>query len=360
MLIRLPVLVAWLLAISLCGVVSAGAQPFALRAFDEWVVACDNLGRCSLLNMGPAAQARARAAPATSPAHICIHHPTGPDRHPTMHVTMQPSPTAQQRWLRIVGPADTTADIPLLRRSERDWQVPPRFVPQIISAMLDGGEAQLLGPGRELVERIAIEGINDAADVAEEWQRRSLAATLGGVLTEPLGPPPPGRTPSAQTLALGRAACNAPGWVSHGLIGDQTRPDRVLWVTGCDMPGSAYFVIENQDGSSTAVPFPDRDEADAREGIISRAQFEPEVGLLHESWHATMPPRSGEACMIQRLWGWTGRAFERLSERRSLSCMGDGAVWLAVIHARPFGMPALGVVPPAAHPFATPCGALSP
>ncbi len=356
---------ALLVAMSLAAT-TAGAQPFTLRAFDEWVVACDNIGRCSMLNMGPAAQARALAAPATSPARICIHQLPAPRRDQTIHVTTGspgPSTGVHARYLRIAGPADTSPDIPLLRRSARDWQVPPRFVPEIISALLDGGQALLLAPGGQVMERIAIDGINDAMGVAGDWQQRHNIAALEGVLAAPLPPLPAGRTPSAQTLALGAAACGAAGpdaWTGHGLIGDRTRPDRMLWTMRCDMPNSAYFVIENQDGSSAPVPFAGRDQADAQDGMIPHAEFEPEVGLLREAWHATTPPPSGEACMVQRLWGWTGRSFERIWERRSLSCMGSGAVWLAVTYARPFAMPALGSVPPAASAFSTPCGALSP
>lgn len=366
--LNLTMLRRYVLAASLVCAASAGAQPFTLRAFDEWVVACDNIGRCSLLNMGPLAQARARAAPATSPARICIHHPPGPGRDTTIHLTLgRPGPPAgaPQRFLRIAGPAGTSPDIPLVSRSRRDWQVPPRFVPDIIAALLDGGEALLLAPGGQVLERIAIDGINDAMDISEAWRLRDDVASQDGVLTAPLRPLPPGRAPSAQTLALGAAACGAgpDAWTGHGLIGDRTRPDRVLWVARCDMPpgtSDAYFVIENQDGSSAPVAFPGRDPADMRDGVIDNAEFEPEVGLLREFWHATTPPQSGEACMVQRLWGWSGRAFERLSERRSLSCMGSGAVWLAVTYARPFGIPALGAVPPAASAFMTPCGALSP
>lgn len=73
--LNLTMLQRYVIAASLVCAASAGAQPFTLRAFDEWVVACDNIGRCSLLNMGPLAQARAQRRPPARRASASITRP---------------------------------------------------------------------------------------------------------------------------------------------------------------------------------------------------------------------------------------------------------------------------------------------
>lgn len=369
---------AFSLAPILVGAPIEPARASVLRGIGEWVVACDNLGRCSVLNVGPSAQQRRPSSPASGLSRICVHREPGPGTVPTIHVTLreflprEPSAGRQPRLLRMVGPGGASSEVPLTHRGSEHWEVPSIFVPGVVAALVDGGEIHVVTRAGGLVERIATEGFHAAMALTDDNRGQPSGVSpvdRGGdarpeaLVTATLPPLPPGQAPSATALALRRAACGTPGFdatTGYRLLGDRTRFDRSLWVTPCDRtngPPRSFFVIENHDGASAPVVFPGRDGAAASTvtGMIDFPQFAPERGLLREAWYAPVVPPSGEACVIERLWGWTGRAFELAEERRSLACIGSGTIWRAITFARSLVTATSAGEPALAASFATPC-----
>jgi hypothetical protein len=164
-------------------------------------------------------------------------------------------------------------------------------------------------------------------------------------------------------LQLRRAACGSPGLdatTGYRLLGDQTRPDRTLWVTPCDSQQGlrrAYFVIENKDGSASPVDFPGAQPGrpSGQAGLLTIPEIDAETGRVRELWRETTPPGAGKSCLIQRLWGWNGRSFELAEERRSLSCAGTVTGYWPKTYTRSLVTPARSGAPTVAASFQPPC-----
>ena len=353
------------LAVTACGVAPSFAQ--SASEAGAWVVACDNADRCASLNV------RAATTGPAEPSRVCFYRDPSQGEAPTIHLTLADPVAARangatraSRFLRIAGPAQTTRPFPLVERAAQRWEVPAAFVPAVISELLDGGEAELLDAGGRVLERLAMEGIDEALRMVEETTARSAGtdrpAAPESVVTAPLPRVGAATMPSPAVLDLRRATCGAARGdplVGYRLIGDASSPDRTLWVTACaaaDGRPRALFVVETRDGSATAMDFDRRDGGDPASGagLVDFPEFEPGRGLLRETWHAPARAATGGACIVERLRGWTGRSFELIQERRSFACADSRAFWLAITYQRPHATPATHAFPAAAA-FATPC-----
>ena len=354
---------------------TAAAQ--TLREIGEWVLACDNTDRCSMLNVGTPMHWRALAGSSQGFSRLCIHRDAATQSLPSIHLTLRERPAPNPRMprlLRITGSNAAPGDIALLRRASTHWEVPATT----LTALRDQAEAMILAPDGCLVERLSLAGIDTALALMDAVQNRLGSPTAlrpetpppladarrapapATLVTAPLPLLRPDHPMASSALALRQAACGAAGpddSTGYRIIGDRVRPDRVLWATRCDTPDGqarSLFVIENADGSSAPVEFPGRAAPDAAPGVIA-ATLDPERGLLREQWQSPVPPAPGMACTGARLWGWTGRGFELAEERQSLRCAGEPGHWLARSFARSLVTPALPGIPVAAAAFSTPC-----
>jgi hypothetical protein len=330
-----------------------GAQTHV--AFGAWVLACDNTGHCAMTNAG------AGAAPRFCPAQQ-------PEAEPPLHVTLQPAMVFVPggRATRVAGPAGASGPLALERRSATHRALPAGSVAPFLSALLDGGDVEVLGADGQVIGRAASDGSVEALDELRAVQARVRArrsTRQPSVVTSGLARLPFGVAPSSAVQEIRRSSCAAtgvPASIGYRLLGDRWRTDRTLWVTPCEGAGGAaraLLVIEQADGSAAPAVLLAQNPAEraAPPGLAPMGFLDAERGLLRETWHAPSPPAHGAACIIERVHGWNGRAFELVAGRRSLACVGSPAAWRTVTFTRAVIAPAPAFVPAAAAASTAPC-----
>jgi hypothetical protein len=374
-------------AILIVLVAKAPAAALSLQEVGEWVVACDNLASCSLVNASHLTQIRVAQPSPFGMSRICIHRRGGPADEAQIFVTLPhrgpKNHAAQQdgRLLRLEGAHAAQPDVVLRHRSAEHWQVPAAQTGQLLAALDQNTRLHVMARDGTVIERLSVAGIDQALAMVDQAQLRAgtvtaLRATgsapasavparppIPTLVTAPLPRLAPGRQPSAASQRLRREACGAPGLdatVGYRLLGDQHRADRTLWVTPCDpKPGLRrdLFVIENADGSAAPVAFPGflPVRPTGQEGMLATPRFDPATGIVREQWLAPAMPDKGEACAIQRQWGWTGQTFELAEERRTLSCAGIVSGYWPRTYTRPLITPAADGAAATATPFQPPC-----
>ncbi len=366
-----------------CGPASA----LTLREIGEWVVSCDNHATCSLVNASQLSQLRVAQPSPFGMSRICIQRRAEPDARPQVFVTLRtlrpnlPGATQDDRLLRIVGAASPGQDIAMIARGPDHWQVPAPMVDSLMGNVSDDAHLHVVTRSGAVVERLSVQGIGEALSMIDHAQARSGTVsalrekgsaappspppTLAtrAVVTAPLPKLPATLAPSPEALRLRRAVCGSPGLdptVGYRLLGDRQRPDRTLWVTPCNSEQGlprAYLVIENHDGSARPVDLPGSqpERPSGTAGLVTLPDFDAQTGRLRELWREPVPPGADTPCLIQRLWGWTGRSFELAEERRSLSCAGTITGYWATTYTRPLVTPARDGVPATAASFQPPC-----
>lgn len=365
----------------------APASAFTLKETGEWVVSCDNGGTCSLVNASQLTQLRVAQPSPFGMSRICIQRRAEPDARPQVFVTLRTlrpnllRATQDDRLLRIVGAAPAVPDVAMTSRGSDHWQVPVPMVDALLGNLSDDTQLHVVTRAGAVLERLSVQGIGKALSMIDRAQARSgtvsalrekgseapasLPPTLASqaLVTAPFPKLPATIAPSPDALRLRRALCGSPGLdptVGYRLPGDRQRPDRILWVTPCNSQQGlprAYFVIEHGDGSARPVDFPGAqpERPSGHAGLLTFPEFDAETGRVRELWREPVPPGADTPCLIQRLWGWTGRSFELAEERRSLSCAGTITGYWAKTYTRPLVAPAREGVPATAASFRPPC-----
>jgi hypothetical protein len=378
----------WLpLSLAAVLVLCAPASAFTLKEVGEWVVSCDNGATCSLVNASQLTQLRVAQPSPFGMSRICIQRRAEVDGRPQVFVTLRSlRPTVfgaaqDDRLLRVVGAAAPVPDVAMISRGSDHWQVPVPMVDPLLGSLGNATQLHVVTRAGVVLERLSLQGIDQALSMIDRAQGRSGTVSAlrekgsappasppptwvsQAVVTAPLPKLPATVVPSPEALRLRRAICGSPGSDPTGgyrLLGDHQRPDRILWVTPCNSPQGlprAYFVIEDDDGSARAVDFPGAqpERPSGQAGLLTFPELDAETGRLRELWREPVPPGADTPCLIQRLWGWTGRSFELAEERRSLSCAGTIRGYWAKTYSRPLVTPARDGVPVIAASFQPPC-----
>lgn len=365
----------------------APASAFTLKEIGEWVVSCDNGATCSLVNASQLTQLRVAQPSPFGMSRICIQRRAEPDARPQVFVTLRTlranlmTATQDDRLLRIVGAAMPVPDVAMRFRGSDHWQVPVPMVDALLGGLNDDTQLHVVTRAGAVVERLSVQGIGEALSMIDRAQARSGTVSAlrekgseasasppptvapQALVTAPLPKLPATIAPSPEALRLRRALCGSPGLdptVGYRLLGDRQRPDRILWVTPCNSQQGlprTYFVIEDDDGSARPVEFPGAqpERPSGQAGLLTLPEFDAETGRVRELWREPVPPGADTPCLIQRLWGWTGRSFELAEERRSLSCAGTISGHWARTYSRQLIMPAREGVPATAASFHPPC-----
>lgn len=349
---------------------AGSASALTLEESGEWVVSCDNAASCSLVNASQLTQLRVAQPSPFGMSRICIHRQSGPEDAAQFFLTLRSRKPGHHasgqadQWLRLAGGKVPHPDIALHHRGTEYWEVPPQQVGMLLGALDETAQLHVITREGAVLERLSVHGIEKALSLVDQAQSRTGTVTAlrdkgersaGTVPARPKPPslvtaplpklaaPPP---PSAAALRLRQQVCGSPGLdasIGYRLLGDQRRPDRTLWVTPCDpKPGLRrdLFVIEHADGTAVPAAFPGvmPERPTGQPGLLATPRLDAETGLVREQWIAPVPPPKTEACGIQRLWAWNGRAFELAEERRSLSCAGILSGYWARTYTRPLVM----------------------
>lgn len=356
-----------------------------LDEIGEWVVSCDNVATCAIVNGAPANQAWASTPSQFGMSRICISRRAGPDAEAEFFVTMRTlarrtlADAGEPLALRAVGTGTARPDIPLRHRGAGHWEVPRVEVSGLLSSLDEHGQLQVIAHDGAVLEQLAINGIGDALVRVDRRQERNGTVTalrewgLALAQSVPAEKLPqvlvtarlPGldraAAPSPEAMRLRRQMCGASGadaMAGYRLLGSQSRPDRILWVTPCPSAQGlhqAYFVIQNPDGTALPVSFPgvlpERPTGEA--GLLARPHFDPETGRVQELWRKPQRFADGGHCAIQRLWGFDGQAFELVQEHRSLTCAGTVTGYWPRTFTR-------GMIPPAPPGAAASASAFNP
>ncbi|MDP2800720.1 MAG: DUF1176 domain-containing protein [Phreatobacter sp.] len=363
------------------------ASSFTLEESGEWVVSCENTAACSLVNASQLTQLRVAQPSPFGMSRVCINRRAGPHATAQVFVTlrnrpvMHPAASREARSLRVFGANFSQSDIPMLHRGAEHWEVPARAVAGFLTSIGDASRLHVIGPEGAVVEHLSLHGIDRALAVIDRAQERAGTVTAlrekgsrpassvlaenrpEALVTAPLAVLAAPHQPSAAALRLRHATCGAPGLdatTGYRLLGDQRRPDRILWVTPCDsregMPRS-FFVIQQENGAAAPVAFPGNqpERPSGQQGLLTFPQFDAGTGQVREMWREPVVPAPGKACIIQRLWGWNGEAFELAEERRSLTCAGLVTGYSPRTFTRDVIMPATSGLAPAAEAFRPPC-----
>lgn len=343
------------------------ASALTLAESGDWVVSCDNAASCSLVNASGLTQLRVAQPSPFGMSRICIHRQGGPEDAAQFFLTLRSRKsshhTARQedRWLRLVGGKVPHPDIALHHRGTEHWEVPPQQAGTLLGGLDEKAQLHVLSREGTILERLSVRGIEKALSLVDQAQSRTGTVTAlrekgdrsartlpvrpkpQSLVTAPLPKLTTAPTPSVAALRLRQQACGSPGLdasIGYRLLGDQRHPDRTLWVTPCDpKPGLRrdLFVIEHADGTAAPAVFPGvmPERPTGQPGLLATPRLDAETGLVREQWIAPVPPSRSEACAIERLWGWNGRAFELAEERRSLSCAGIVSGYWARTYTRP-------------------------
>jgi hypothetical protein len=257
--------------------------------------------------------------------------------------------------------------------------VPRLDVSGLLSSLDEHVQLQVIAQDGAVIEQLAVNGIGQALVMVDRRQERNGTVTAFRETGAALAHSVPAErlpqslvtarlpvlegvaVPSPEAMRMKREMCGASGTDAtkgYRLLGSQSRPDRILWVTPC--PSSqglhqAYFLIQNPDGTALPVSFPGDlpNRPTGKAGLLARPHFDPETGRVQELWRKPQPFSDGGHCAIQRLWGFNGQAFELVREHRSLTCAGNVTGYWPRTYTR-------GMIPPVPPDAAASASAFNP
>jgi hypothetical protein len=303
-----PVLRQATLLLALGAAIPAAAGP--PQRHGDWVMGCDQAGRCTLVGL-PSAEAAARLA-------IRIEVDAAPRGAPRVDLI----PLGSPRGAVALGPFPPSA--PALRHDLPGGRIglTEAWAAAWIALLFQGRaiEAQPADPDAPAP------ALPDPGGFSAAWV--ALAAARAAALRHP-APPPHRLAPAREAIP----PAPLPGAPCAGALRQFALPGGArLWSLACGA-GRLHWFLAPARGAPAPLSLPDGGRPALAAGLagLAGSGFDVDAGILR----AEDRPQGREDCGIARAWGWDGAGWALLERREMPVCGGlDRADWIPSWGAR--------------------------
>ncbi len=293
---------------------TAGAAESRIARHGDWMVGCDNLGRCAALGMSSAIDATGAGV-----AIRIAGDALAPGGWSMALIPIGASPSGL-----TIGPS-ADALVPADARRDLDAAQTARW----LDALRSGVPITLHGPDAARWSAPSAEGFTQA------WRELSRAR-----LTMPPGTRGPERRRLAPAVEV-FSSSRLPVQMLHVACPDGGRDLRrfawanqaTLWSVTCAGPRQLWLLEPAPYQSLVPLQLPDAGAASIAAGTagLTNSAFEFDFGILRASEH----PPGREDCGIQRAWAFDGREWYLLERREMPRCVGlEPSDWIATYSRR--------------------------